>query len=73
MNEPDRRRPYLDVVFDGPPGPEVDRPSNSGAFVEVESPAGVSVQVGTWIPPTAEDPYWRLRLTVQDFEAPEVR
>jgi hypothetical protein len=70
MSDPHLPRPYLDLVFDGPPGPDVDRRPNSGAFVDVESPAGVSVQVGTWIAPTGDDPYWRLRLTLNDFEPP---
>jgi hypothetical protein len=60
MNEM-RPRQYLDVVFDGPPGPE------GGTFVEVESPAGVAVHVGEWVQPTPDDSRWRLRLTLKDF------
>lgn len=43
----------IDIVFDGPPGPE------AGRFVEVESPPGVSVGVGEWI--KRDDGYWVLR------------
>lgn len=47
---------FIDVVFDGPPAPE------SGRFVEVEDEHGRSVKIGEWIEPTADDPYWRLRI-----------
>lgn len=46
--------PYLDIVFDGPPSHE------SGRFVEVESPAGRSVNVGEWI--DRGDGMWALRI-----------
>lgn len=54
----------LDILFDGPPGPEGPR------FVEVESPPGRSVCVGDWVerePIKAEDgrtgpTYWALRI-----------
>lgn len=45
---------YLDIVLDGPPS------DLSGQFVEVESPAGTGVKVGTWI--NRGDGYWALRL-----------
>ncbi len=38
-----QRTGYIDVVFDGPPGPE------SGRFVEVEDDQGKSVEVGEWV------------------------
>ena len=46
----------IDVVFDGPPGPE------PGSFVEVEDEAGRSIDVGEWIERT--DGMWALRLRV---------
>lgn len=58
-NEPQTKRkvtvnPYrpIDIVFDGPPGPE------GGRFVEVEQ-EGVSVCLGVWI--HRPDGYWALR------------
>ena len=50
--------PYVDVVFDGPPGPE------SGRFVEVEDMEGASVRAGVWI--DRGDGYWALRLKLAD-------
>src|SRR5712671_1104000 len=35
---------YIDIVFDGPPGPE------SGRFVEVENAAAESIKCGEWRP-----------------------
>lgn len=53
---------YLDIVFDGDPTlPE-------GTFVEIESPSGTGVKVGTWI--DRGDGFWALRLTLADFLAP---
>jgi hypothetical protein len=47
----------IDVVFDGPPGPEC------GRFVEVEDPnTGHSMNVGEWI--ERPDGLWVLRLWV---------
>lgn len=46
---------YIDIVFDGHPGP------GTATFVEAESPAGESVSVGEWI--QREDGTWALRLT----------
>ena len=34
---------HIDIVFDGPPGPE------PGRFVEVEDTNGNSIRVGEWI------------------------
>lgn len=45
---------HIDIVFDGPPGPE------SGRFVEVEDDAGKSISFGEWV--KREDGYWALRL-----------
>ena len=44
----------VDIVFDGPPGPE------SGRFVEVESPPGKSIKFGEWL--QRDDGYWVLRI-----------
>lgn len=45
---------HIDIVFDGPPGPE------SGRFVEVEDDAGKSISFGEWV--KRDDGYWALRL-----------
>lgn len=45
---------YLDIVFDGPPGPD------GGRFVEVEDDTGKSVNWGEWV--KRDDGYWALRL-----------
>lgn len=45
----------IDIVFDGPPGPE------AGRFVEVESPPGTSIKLGEWID---DGEFWRLRFMV---------
>jgi hypothetical protein len=46
---------YIDVVFDGPPGPE------PGRFVEVEDMDGASIRLGEWV--QRDDGYWVLRIT----------
>jgi hypothetical protein len=49
----------VDIVFDGPPGPE------AGRFVEVESPPGTSIgDYGEWV--HREDGYWVLRVIEDD-------
>lgn len=45
---------YIDIVFDGPPGPE------AGRFVEVENSAGASISFGEWV--HRSDGYWALRI-----------
>jgi hypothetical protein len=45
----------INVVFDGPPGPE------GGHFVEVEADDGKSLRVGQWI--KRADGTWALRIT----------
>lgn len=45
---------YIDIVFDGPPGPE------AGRFVEVENSMRESINVGEWL--KRADGYWVLRL-----------
>ncbi len=44
----------IDIVFDGPPGPE------SGRFVEVEDESGASINFGEWI--ERDDGFWVLRI-----------
>ena len=46
----------IDIVFDGPPGPE------AGRFVEVEDEFGRSVDMGEWI--ERSDGYWALRIRI---------
>ena len=50
---------YIDIVFDGPPSEQ------SGRLIEVESPAGRSVRIGTWI--ERGDGLWALRITRDDI------
>ncbi len=45
---------FIDIVFDGPPGPE------SGRFVEVEDEAGKSIDFGQWV--HRPDGFWVLRI-----------
>lgn len=55
MSQPPRARVRtIDIVFDGPPGPE------SGRIVEVEDDSGRSISVGEWI--ERPDGHWALRL-----------
>jgi hypothetical protein len=45
---------HIDIVFDGPPGPE------SGRFVEVEDAFGNSIRFGEWV--QRPDGFWVLRI-----------
>ena len=45
----------INIIFDGPPGPE------SGRFVEVETDDGHSINAGEWI--ERPDGLWALRIT----------
>ena len=45
---------YVDIVFDGPPGPDGPR------FVEVEDSRGRSINFGEWV--ERPDGYWALRI-----------
>jgi len=45
---------FIDIVFDGPPGP------NPGRFVEVENSKGASIRFGEWV--HREDGRWVLRI-----------
>jgi hypothetical protein len=45
---------YVDIVFDGPPGPE------SGRFIEVEDDQRRSINLGEWV--RRDDGYWALRI-----------
>lgn len=51
---------YIDIVFDGPPGPE------AGRFVEVESSDGRGMRFGEWV--QRSDGYWALRIRPDDVE-----
>lgn len=51
---------WIDIVFDGPPGPE------AGRFVEVENARGQSINFGRWL--KREDGYWVLRFTEEDVD-----
>ena len=46
---------WIDIVFDGPPGPE------PGRFVEVENEQRAGISFGEWI--ERDDGYWVLRIT----------
>ena len=45
---------FVDIVFDGPPGPE------AGRFVEVENDKGQGINFGDWR--QRDDGYWVLRV-----------
>ena len=45
---------FIDIVFDGPPGPI------SGRFIEVEDSTGASIAYGEWI--DRKDGTWALRM-----------
>ena len=45
---------FIDIVFDGPPGP------TAGRFVEVEDASGKSINFGDWV--ERGDGYWALRI-----------
>ena len=51
---------HVDIVFDGPPGPE------SGRFIEAEDANGNSIRFGEWI--ERPDGRWVLRITAADFQ-----
>ena len=53
-DEPATLQTYVDIVFDGPPGPE------SGRFVEVEDASGKSIRLGEWL--QRPDGSWALRI-----------
>jgi hypothetical protein len=53
---------HVDIVFDGPPGPEGNR------FIEVEDASGRSIAFGEWI--ERQDRRWVLRITAADFQKP---
>jgi len=53
---------HVDIVFDGPPGPEGNR------FIEVEDASGRNIAFGEWI--ERKDGRWVLRITAADFRKP---
>jgi len=60
MNTEPMNTEPIDVVFDGPPGPE------AGRFIECEDAEGRGVRVGRWI--ERDDGYWALRLNIPSHE-----
>ena len=50
--------PYVDIVFDGEPGP------NGPVFVETEDSEGNGILLGNWV--KREDDYWVLRIPRQE-------
>ena len=52
---------FVDIVFDGPPGPD------AGRFVEVEDHIGMSISLGDWI--KRDDGFWALRVPLQKLRA----
>ena len=55
-----KAEPFIDVVFDGPPGPE------SGRFVECEDETGRSINAGEWI--DRGNGLWALRIKPPSVE-----
>ena len=51
---------YVDIVFDGPPGPV------SGRFVEVEDDQGRGIAIGEWI--ERDSGMWALRIQLPGLE-----
>ena len=52
--------PTINIIFDGPPGPEGPR------FIEVEDEHGRSVRVGRWV--ESRGGLWSLQLRVEEGE-----
>lgn len=50
---------FVDVVFDGEPGPD------GPVFVETEDAQGRGIKLGNWV--KREDDYWVLRITSGDL------
>lgn len=50
---------YIDIVFDGPPGPV------SGRFVEVQLPDGASAKIGVWR--DEGEGLWSLRISADEI------
>jgi hypothetical protein len=59
MSRSDRVPQYIDIVFDGPPGPD------PACLVEVEDADGRSIEIGEWI--ERPDGTWALRISPKDF------
>jgi hypothetical protein len=53
---------FINIIFDGPPGPE------GGRFVEIENDQGKSIRVGEWEadPRLEHEGLWRLRISPAD-------
>lgn len=56
----DHAMPHIDIVFDGPSGPESPR------FIEVENDSGHSIRFGTWV--DRGDGTWAIRITMETME-----
>ena len=50
---------YVDIVFDGPPGPD------GGRFIEVENASGKSIRFGVWV--KRDNNLWALRIRKEDW------
>lgn len=61
----DETVPFIDVVFDRPPG------DPAPGFVEVENGRGESIAPGTWVQRT--DGFWALRIPFDSAEADRVQ
>lgn len=53
---------HVDIVFDGPPGPD------GGRFVEVENDNGQSIIFARWV--KRDDGYWALRIRPDKLDLP---
>jgi hypothetical protein len=53
---------HIDIVFDGPPGPE------PACLLEIEDANGRSIEIGEWV--ERPDGRWVLRLTPEDLAQP---
>lgn len=56
-------RAYIDIVFDGPPGPNTD--GHHCNFVETEDQYGAGMSAGEWL--QREDFWWVLRIKPEVF------
>lgn len=52
---------FIDVVFSCPPSAEFPQ------YIVTADESGEEVQVGEWVRPSAEDPFWRLRLRPEEL------
>jgi hypothetical protein len=57
----ERGRQYIDIIFDGPPGPR------GGRLIDMEDADGKSIRIGDWM--QRPDGRWALRITRPTFNA----